>query len=65
MKLSDKEKEYINSLEHPLYTAEFCDDWLERKPVKVSVNAPAALQQVAVEGFVTAVRAMMKKEGIA
>lgn len=53
--LSDKEKDIIGMLDDPLYTVEFCEEWLSRDPENVFANAPAALQQSMVEGFVRAV----------
>ena len=61
-KLTDKEKEIIRRLNDNLYTVEFCEEWLSRKPENVFTNAPAALQQVMVEGYITAVRNLAKEE---
>lgn len=61
-KLSNDVREYIDSLNHPLYTGDFCAEWWEREPESVFINAPAALQQMVVEGFVAAVCAVMAKD---
>lgn len=53
--LTDKEKDIIRILDDPLYTVEFCEEWLSGEPENVFANAPAALQQSMVEGFVRAV----------
>lgn len=61
-KLTDKEQQVIKRLDHNLYTVEFVAEWLDRKPENVFINAPAALQQMGVEGFMSAVRCLCRLE---
>ena len=58
--LTDREKEVIELMGHPLYTVEFVESWLSQKTIPVRVNAVAALQQMAVEGFYQAVKYMAR-----
>lgn len=60
--LSQAEKDLINRMNHPMYTVSFIESWLNRPPVNVYSNAPTALQQCLVEGFMQAVRAMAAVE---
>lgn len=53
----DKEKEIVRELNHPLYTVEFLDKWLNRND-NVFINAPAALQTMGAKGFYDAVKQM-------
>lgn len=53
--LSEKEKEVIKRINHPLYTIEFIEEWINRDD-NVAINAVAALQAMGVEGFYEAVK---------
>lgn len=55
--MTEKEKEIVRELNHPLYTVEFLEEWKDRDD-NVFVNAPAALQAMAVKGFYEAVKMM-------
>lgn len=60
--LTPEEKWAIKTLNDPIYTVEFIEDWLSREPVNVFSNVPAALQQVGVNGFLSAVRRLSRSE---
>lgn len=60
MKLTEKEKQIIRDLNRHPYTVEYCEEWLNRKPENVQINAPAALCQMAVECFVQTVKHIAK-----
>lgn len=60
IKLSEDEKKFIEELNHPIYTAEWVEEWINRKD-NVLVNAPAALQAMGARGFYEAVRSCMPK----
>lgn len=60
--LSQAEKDLINRMNHPMYTVSFIESWLNRPPANVYSNAPTALQQCMVEGFMEAVRAIVNLE---
>lgn len=57
--LTDREKMIIRGLNRAPYTVEFIESWINRRDT-VDVNAPAALQCMAVHGFMDAVRATKK-----
>lgn len=61
--LSQTEKDLINRMNHPMYTVSFIESWLNRPPANVYSNAPTALQQCMVEGFMEAVKTMAALEG--
>lgn len=61
--LSQAEKDLINCMNHPMYTVSFIESWLNRPPANVYSNAPTALQQCIVEGFMEAVKTMAALEG--
>lgn len=63
-KLTAAEKSAIEKLGHTLYTADFIEDWLDCEPENVFTNAPAALQQMGVEGFMAAVRCIVKNQEV-
>ncbi len=50
IKLTDKEKEIVKKLDDSLFTAEYLEEWINRKD-RVDVNAPAALQAVGAQGY--------------
>lgn len=53
--MTDKEKEIVRELNHPLYTVDYLEEWKDRKD-NVFVNAPAALQAMGTNGFYEAVK---------
>ena len=61
MKITDNEKRIIQELCDPLYSVEFVGEWLSRPTENVLINAPAALQQAMVEGFMVAVRKLAEQ----
>lgn len=56
--MTDVEKLIIELLDDESYTAQFVEEWTRRPVENVFINAPAALQQMAVDGFYRAVRRM-------
>lgn len=60
--LSGAERTVLTGLEHPLYTAEFLETWINRDDL-VFTNAPAALQAAAAKGFYEAVKKMIEAGG--
>ena len=62
MKLTDAEKAVIEQLGHSLYSVDFIENWISREPENVFVNAPAALQQMGVNGYLEAVKMIAGKE---
>lgn len=59
--MTDKEKEIIKRLAHPVYTVEFLEEWINRND-NVFVNAPAALQAMGAKGFYEAIKAIANSE---
>lgn len=59
IKLSESDKSIIEKLNHPFYTVEYLEEWLNRND-NVFINAPAALQIMGARGFYEAVRYMQK-----
>ena len=57
--LTADEKELVIRLNHPFYTIDFLDEWINRHD-DVYVNAPAALQACTACGFYQAIKAMAK-----
>lgn len=55
--MTDREKEIVRNLNHPLYTVDFLEEWKDRDD-NVFVNAPAALQAMGAHGFYEAVQRM-------
>ena len=58
-KLSEKGKEIIEKLNHPLYTTTFLEEWDNRSDNALS-NIPAALQAMGAHGYMDAVRQICK-----
>lgn len=61
MTIEEKEKEIITKLNHPLYTVEFLQEWINRND-NVFTNAPAALQACCAKGFYEAVKCLTKEK---
>ncbi len=53
--LSEKEKAIIKQLDHPCYTVEFLEKWINRNDNPMA-NAPAALQAMGAKGYYEAVK---------
>ncbi len=60
--LSEKEKEVVTSLNHPLYTVEFLEEWVNRDD-NVFANPVAALQVMGAKGFYDAVKCFVNIRG--
>lgn len=56
--MTDREKEVVRELNHPLYTVDFLEEWKDRDD-NVFANAPAALQAMGANGFYEAVKRMV------
>ena len=48
--LTEKEKEIIGKLAHPMFDVDYVQEWINRHD-NVLVNAPAALISIEVKGF--------------
>lgn len=59
--ISEKEKEIINQLNHPLYNVEFLERWINRND-NPYINAAAALQAMGAKGYYEAVKQMASQE---
>lgn len=59
--MTAKEREIVERLNHPVYTAGFLEEWIERND-NVFINAPAALQAMGAKGFYEAVKQIAKNE---
>jgi len=59
--MTDKEKEIVRKINHPLYTVEYLEYWIARND-NVFINAPAALQAMGAKGFYEAIKAMVGSE---
>lgn len=57
IKLTEHEKQIINELDHPLYTVDFIESWINRKP-DILINTVATLQVMGVQGYYEAVHQM-------
>ena len=53
---TEKEKQIIRDLNLHPYTVAYCEEYLNRKPENIQINAPVALIQLGVEEFVKTVR---------
>lgn len=61
VRLTDREKEIIEKLNHSVYTVEYVEHWINRND-NVFINAAAALNAMGAKGFYTAVRQMAKQQ---
>lgn len=52
--LTERQRQIIKKLNHPIYNADFVEKWINNKD-HVVINAPAALQASCVGGFYEAV----------
>lgn len=53
--MTDREKEIVRGLKHPLYTVEYLEEWINRND-NVFTNAPAALQAMGAKGYYEAIK---------
>lgn len=58
--MTDREKEVVREINHPLYTVEFLEQWINRND-NVFTNAIAALQAMGAKGFYAAVEMLAKR----
>lgn len=61
IELTELEKQIINELDHPLYTVEFIENWINQEP-DVLINTVAALQVMGVQGYYDAVHQMADRQ---
>lgn len=61
IKLTELEKQIISELDHPLYTVEFIEDCINRKP-DVLINSVFALLVMRVQGYYIAVHRMAERQ---
>jgi len=54
--LDDKEKQLIRALNHPVFTVDFLEDWLQNPPKNVKSDVMAAALNEQIKGFITAVK---------
>ena len=59
--MTAKEREIVERLNHPVYTTDFLEEWIQGKD-NVFINAPAALQAMGAKGFYEAVKQIAKNE---
>lgn len=59
--MTAKEREIVERLNHPVYTMDFLEEWIQRKD-NVFINTPAALQAMGAKGFYEAVKQIAKNE---
>ena len=59
--ISEREKQIIQKLNHPLYTVEFLKQWINRNDNPM-INAVAALQAMGAKGFYEAVKMVIAAE---
>lgn len=53
--MTDREKQIVRLIDHPIYTVEFLEEWTNRCD-NVFINAPAALQTMGAKGFYAAIK---------
>lgn len=59
-KLTEKEREFINKLNHKIYTVDEVERLLNTE-TNIVVNAPLCLMVMGAEGYYTAVKQMIEK----
>jgi len=57
IEITEKEKAIIEQLNHPLYTVDFLEQWINRDD-NPFINALAALQAMSAKGYYEAVKQM-------
>ena len=58
--MTDREKQIIRVIDHPIYTVEFLEEWTNRDD-NVFINAPAALQAMGAKGFYEAIKRLAER----
>lgn len=61
IELTELEKQIVNELDHPLYTVDFIEDWINRQP-DILTNTVATLQLMTVVGYYDAVHQMAERQ---
>lgn len=59
IKLTEIEKQIINELDHPVYTVEFIEKWINREPI---INVVSSLTIMGVHGYYEAVHRMAERQ---
>lgn len=59
--MTEREREIAEKINHPLYTVEFLEEWIDRND-NVFINAVAALQAMGAKGFYEAIKQIAKRE---
>lgn len=59
--MTDQEKAVVKTLNHPLYTVSFLEEWIDRND-NVYANAPAALQAIGAKGYYEAVKRIVETQ---
>ena len=59
--MTEKEKQIVEKIAHPLYTVEFLEKWINRDD-NIFSNAPAAVTACSAKGFYAAVQLIAKME---
>lgn len=59
--MTEKEKDIVRELNHPLYTVGFLEEWINRND-DVFINAPAALQAMGAKGHYEAIKKMAENK---
>lgn len=62
MILSQEEKDFINRMNDPVYKLSVVEGWLNYPLTNADSDMPLALQKSMIEGFVKAVKIMVKLE---
>ena len=58
--MTAKEREIVERLNHPVYTTDFLEEWIQRKD-NVFINAPAAPEKRCSEGIVNILKAAVEE----
>ena len=61
IELTELEKQIIYELDHPWYTVEFIENWINRQP-DVLINVVFALTIMKVQGYYEAVHQMAERQ---
>ena len=59
IKLTQSQKDLIDKLNHPIYTVDYIEEWVNRND-PININAPAALAAMGAKGFFDAVKCFEK-----
>ena len=61
IELTELEKQIIYELDHPVYTVDFIESWINCEP-DVLINTVAALRVMGVQGYYEAVHRMAERQ---